>query len=371
MNIDTSSIDTWLDGVSRQLVQLQFRMNQKQRYRLYRKLEGMLRMNEALSRSLDRLYQNVSEMGKYPRRPAAIALREWFLKDRAGIGLSEAMEGWIPPSELYMIRAGEESGTMAKSLASIQSMGERAKEMKGAVTYAVTYPTFMAVLVSFVLWMFGVNLIQNMRKTAPPSVMKAMGGVAAVSDFIANYGLWVVIGILTTVTVISVTLPYWRGTLRSKFDMFAPWSWYRVLQGSSFLLGLSSLLGAQVPLKRALEILEEQGTPWLRERVNSARQEVLRGRNLGEALRIGRYNFPDPSVAIDLEILSERADVGSVIEEVTDEWIRDQIESMKGQAAIARNVGLAAVGGTIAWAMQSVFAVVTEVSKGGNGMMGK
>ncbi len=361
MSFDEINIDT--EALERRLAQFQLRSSRKQRYRIYRKLEGMLRMNEALSRALDRLYQNASEMGKYPRRPAAVALREWFLKDRAGVGLSEAMEGWIPDSELYMIRAGEESGTMAKALASIRLVGERALQMRAAVSYAIAYPSFMIILVSFVLWMFGVNLIQNMRKTAPPSVMEAMGGVASVSDFIANWGLWVLAGLIGFFTVVTITLPYWASGLRAKLDMYPPWSWYRVLQGSGFLLGLSSLLGSQVPLKRSLEILEDQAKPWLKERINSARQEVLRGRNLGEALRIGRYNFPDPGVAIDLEILSERADVGSVIEQVTEEWMNDQIEMLKAQAAITRNVGLIIVGGTIAWAMQSVFAVVSQVSK--------
>jgi len=348
--------------------QIQFRKNRKIRFRIYRKLEGMLKMNEALSRCLDRLYQNASEMGKYPKRPAAIALREWFLKDRGGMGLAESMEGWVPSAELYMIRAGEESGTMAKAFTSIMMMGERAREMKGAVMHAIAYPAFMMLLVSFVLWMFGVNLIQNMKKTAPPKVVATMGDVAAVSDFIAAWGVWVLVGIFVTCIFIAVTMPYWRGPLRAKFDMYPPWSWYRVLQGSGFLLGLASLLGAQVPLKRSLEILEEQGTPWLRERIHSARQEVLRGRNLGEALRMGKYNFPDPGVAVDLEILSERADVGGVIEQVTADWIRDQIEALKGQADIARNVGLAIVGGTIGWAMQSVFGVVTEVSNSSGGM---
>ena len=361
MSLNDITIDT--EAINRRWAQIQLKNNRKQRFRIYRKLEGMLRMNEALSRALDRLYQNASEMGKYPNRPAAMALREWFLKDRAGLGLSESMEGWVPDSELYMIRAGEESGTMAKAFASIQMVGERAREMRGAVTYAVAYPGFMIILISFVLWMFGVNLIQNMRKTAPPSVIAAMGGVATVSDFIANWGIWVLVGLFVIVMIITVTLPIWTGQTRSKFDMWAPWAWFRVVQGSGFLLGLSALLGSQVPLKRALEILEDQAKPWLKERINSARQEVLRGRNLGEALRIGKYNFPDPAVAIDLEILSERADVGSVIEQVTDEWITDQIDVLKAQAAVTRNIGLIIVGGTIAWAMQSVFAVVTEVSK--------
>lgn len=357
-----------VDGLERRITQFQFRFGRKHRFRIYRKLEGMLRMNEALSRSLDRLYLNSSEMGKYPRRPPAVALREWFLKDRAGVSLSESMEGWVPAGELYMIRAGEESGTLPKSLAAIQAVGEKARQMKEAVMYAVGYPAFMVVLLSFVLYMFGVQLIDNMRKTAPKNVMAAMGSVADVSDFIKDYGIYTLLLIIVTCVFITATLPYWRGPTRAKFDMWPPWSWYRVLQGSAFLLGLSALLGAQVPLKRSLEILEEQGNPWMRERINSARQEVLRGRNLGEALRVGKYNFPDPGVAVDLEILSERADVGSVIEQVTEEWIRDQVDSMRTQAGLARNIGLALVGGVIAWTMMSVFSVVGELSKGGSSM---
>jgi len=355
---DLKELEAWL-------TKFQFRTSRKHRYRIYRKLEGMLRSNEALSRSLDRLYLNVTEMGKYPKRPAAIALREWFLKDRSGISLSEAMEGWIPTGELYMIRAGEESGTMAKALQSIQNLGEKSKQMREAVTYAVGYPVFMVILVSFVLWTFGVNLITNMRKSAPAHVVAAMGSIAYVADFINDWGITVIIGLIALCALIAFTLPIWRGTLRAKFDMYPPWSWYRILQGSGFLLGLSALLGSQVPLKRSLEILEEQGNPWMKERVNSAREEVLRGRNLGEALRIGKYNFPDPFVAVDLEILSERADVGSVIEQITEEWINEQILAMKGQAILARNIGMALVGGVIAWAMMAIFNVVGELTKPG------
>jgi type II secretory pathway component PulF len=364
-----SSTGLNIDELERRLTKFQFRTVRKHRFRIYRKLEGMLRMNEALSRSLDRLYLNTSEMGKHPRRPAAVALREWFLKDRAGITLSEAMDGWVPTGELYMIRAGEESGTLAKALAAIQAVGEKSRQMREAVMYAVGYPVFMVILVSFVLYMFGVQLIENMRKTAPKNVLAAMGGVATLSDFIRNWGIAVIIVVLIIAAIIAFSLPRWRGKLRAKFDMFPPWSWYRILQGSGFLLGLSALLGAQVPLKRSLEILEEQGNPWIRERIAAARQEVLRGRNLGEALRIGQYNFPDPMVAVDLEILSERADVGQVIEDVTAEWIREQIEELKAQAVVARNVGLMVVGGVIAWTMMSIFNVVSELSKPGSASM--
>ncbi|MCL2473907.1 MAG: type II secretion system F family protein [Alphaproteobacteria bacterium] len=353
-----NQIDAWL-------MRFQFRNNTRMRHRIWRKLEGMLKANEALSRALDRLYQNVTEMGKYPNRPAAVALRDWFVQDRAGISLAQAMSGWVPPEELYLIRAGEESGSLAKTLGFIQKMGQRRKQMKQAVQAAVGYPAALFVLIGFVIWTFSINLIANMRLHAPPRVVASMGAVVPFSDFVAAYGLYIVAAVIITCMIIIVSLPRWQGRLRSKFDMYPPYSWYRVLQGSGFLMGLSALLGAQVPLKRSMEILEEEGTPWIRERIGSARENVLRGQNLGEALRRTKYNFPAPEVAVDLEILAERADVGAVIEMVADEWMEDQVESMNHQAVVIRNIGLVIVGGIIAWTMMAIFNVVGELSRAG------
>ncbi|MGB4102274.1 MAG: type II secretion system F family protein [Alphaproteobacteria bacterium] len=354
--------------LSRSHAMWKFRTNRKIRFRVFRKLQGMLAMNEALSRALERLWYNASEMGKYPNRPAALALREWLQKDRAGHSLSEAMAGWVPSAELYMIRAGEESGTVAKSLMSIQMMGAAAKEMRNAISQAVSYPLFMIVLISGVLWMFGVNLIANMRTNAPKAVMESIGPMADASDFIMNYGIAVLLVVFTTIVLITVTLPYWCGKIRAKLDRYPPWAWFRIWQGTGFMLGLSALMGAQVPLRRALEILEEQGNPWMRERVSAAIAAVLQGKNLGEALRMNEYGFPDPQVALDMEILSERGDIGAVIEEVTQEWIREQIDMLKVQAVVTRNFGLAIVGAVIAFAMLSILhitVVITDSTKGG------
>ncbi|MEJ0061697.1 MAG: type II secretion system F family protein [Alphaproteobacteria bacterium] len=353
---------------SRSYAMWKFRSNTKMRFRVYRKLQGMLAMNEALSRALERLWYNSSEMGKYPNRPAAMALREWLQRDRAGDSLSQAMAGWVPSAELYMLRAGEESGTVAKSLRSIMMMGESAKEMRTAVMQAITYPAFMIILISGVLWMFGVNLIQNMRKNAPKAVLESIGPLADVSDFIMKWGIAILLSIGTLAVITSVTMPFWRGKTRAKFDKYPPWSWFRIWQGSGFMLGLSALMGAQVPLRRALEILEQQGNPWIKERIASAVEAVLQGKNLGEALRQGNYGFPDPQVALDMEILSERGDIGSVIEEVTQEWIREQIDELKAQSVVVRNIGLAVVGTVIAFAMSSILhitVVISDSSKGG------
>lgn len=347
------------------IAQMSIRFNRKERFRIYRKLGGMLAMNESLGRSLERLWYNVSEMGKKPNKPIAVALRDWLNKDRMGITLSEAMAGWIPVNELFMIRAGEESGAVAQSFKVILDMGDKGKAMKEAISQAITYPLFMMVLIGAVLWMFGVNMIAPMKQFAPPQVMASMSGLVMTSDFVQSYGILVVIGIIGAVGGLAFSMPIWLGEIRIKFDMFPPWSWYRVWQGSAFLLSLSALLAASVPLKRALEVLESQSSPWLKERIYATRQEVMRGRNLGESLRAIGMNFPDPQVALDMEILAERADVAETMQAIADEWMDEQIAKLQVQSQFVRFAGMGVVGGIIAWAMLSIVNVSTEMSNGG------
>ncbi len=278
-----------LENFGQRYAQFVFKSNRKMRFRIYRKLQGMLAMNEALSRALERLWYNASDMGRAPTKPSAMALQEWLRRDRAGDTLSEAMNGWIPSAELYMIRAGEESGQVANSLLAIMHVGDAAQRMRAAIISAISYPLFMGALLGGVFWLFGVNLVANMRKAAPAKVMESMGSIAAVSDFVMNYGIFMIVLVILIIVGVSASMPYWRGPTRVKFDRFPPYSWFRIWQGSAFLLGLSALLKAQVPLKRSVEILEEEGNPWLRERLRSAREEILRGRNLGEALRAGNF----------------------------------------------------------------------------------
>ena len=52
--------------------------------------------------------------------------------------------------------------------------------------------------------------------------MKAMSGVAAFSDFVNDFGLYIVAGLIALCIFIAVTLPRWRGALRAKFDNIPP-----------------------------------------------------------------------------------------------------------------------------------------------------
>lgn len=350
------------------MAQSSMRRKKKMRFRMYRKLQGMLDMNEPLPTALDRLWRNVSDDGRKQNAPAAIAVAQWLERSRRGSSIADMMEGWLPAREIMLLRAGEESGNVGKAIGSIMTMDEAGGKMKAAIKGAMTYPVFITLLLAGVLWMFGVNLIEPMRKNAPPQVVQKLAGIAMVSDFVRANGLVTLAVLGALIVVIFVTLPLWTGKIRAKIDMFPPYSWYRIWQGSSFLLSMSALLSAQVPLRKCFEILLNKAGPWLKERLESARQEILRGKNLGEALRVHGLNFPDPQLARDLEILSERADVARTLEVLAHEWLNEQTLALQQQAALVRTVGMGAVGGFIAWAMLSIVGIAQSMAQGGGGM---
>ena len=354
-----------LDDFNLSMAQYKMRSSKKMRFRIYRKIQGMMEMNEPLPTALDRLWRNVSEDGTRPNRPAAIGVQQWLERSRQGKSLADMLDGWIPQRELMLVRAGEESGNVAKAITSIMTVDEAASKMRAAIMSAVSYPVFIFLLMAGVLWMFGVNLIEPMRKNAPASVVQQMAGIAAVSDFVRDRGLLVLGVIGASVAGIIVMLPLWTGRTRARFDMFPPFAWYRIWQGSAFLLSMSALLSAQVPLRKCFEILLTGAKPWLQERLESARQEILRGKNLGEALRSQKLNFPDPHLARDLEILSERVDVARTLEILAKEWLEEQTRVLNSQSGLIKTIGMGLVGGFIAWAMLSIVGISQSVAGGG------
>ena len=355
-----------LDDLSYKLAKFSFRNNLKQQLRLYRKLAGMLNMNEALPRALERLWVTASFNGKKPNDPQAIALKEWRQALQTGRTLTDAMGGWIPDRHIMILRSGEESGAIAKGLQAIEFIEKSTARMRGAISNAITYPAFIFIVMFAVLWMFGINLVTPMREFAPASVQEKIAGLGAVTDFVQDYGIliFIILGIVTAGIVFS--LPRWLGPIRAKVDKYPPYSWYRIWHGSAFLMSMSALLAAQTPLSRALSILESRANPWLRERIFSARQEVMRGKNLGEALQADDLGFPDETIVFDMIILAERADIATILDMVSREWLDEQILMLEAQSGVVRSAGMMIMGGVIGWAFMSIISIAQGTAEMGS-----
>ncbi|MDY1055469.1 type II secretion system F family protein, partial [Pseudomonas aeruginosa] len=108
----------------------------------------------------------------------------------------------------------------------------------------------------------------------------------AIASFVTGPGIYVLVAVITLTVVVIVTLPTYRWKGRVWLDRtLPPWSIYRMLQGTTFLLNMAVMLNAGIRPYDSLASMIKISPPWLKQRLEAARYGVGLGQNLGVALR--------------------------------------------------------------------------------------
>jgi type II secretory pathway component PulF len=118
-----------------------------------------------------------------------------------------------------------------------------------------------------------------------------------VAQFIRGYSFLIFSFLFVLIIFIIYTMPRWISKSRIMFDSFPPWSLYKMWQGSSFLLAISSMMAAGVKLDEvSLRRISNQSEPYLKQRVAMLVRYITAGDNLGDALYKSGYKFPDEEI---------------------------------------------------------------------------
>jgi type II secretory pathway component PulF len=174
--------------------------------------------------------------------------------------------------------------------------------------------------------------------------------------------LYVVAGIVLALAAIVAAMPRWRGNLRIFFDRFAPFSIYRLVVGSGFLLAFSALQTAGVTVEKSLTRLSDLADPWLRERLDGALLGVRSGLNCGEALRNSGYVFPSQEVIDDLCVYAEYRGFGEALKLLADEWMEEGIEQVSAQMKVLNGLSIATLAIVIGWLVTGFFGIQHEIA---------
>ncbi|EGY28630.1 PilR type IV pilus biosynthesis protein, partial [Candidatus Regiella insecticola 5.15] len=79
----------------------------------------------------------------------------------------------------------------------------------------------------------------------------AQKGVYYFYIFVVSYGWLLIIGFIILCSIIAYTMPRWVGKKRFYADQFPPYSFYKQLQGATFITCIDALLSSNIPLKSA------------------------------------------------------------------------------------------------------------------------
>ncbi|NRR33761.1 type II secretion system F family protein [Oxalobacteraceae bacterium] len=333
------------------------------RLRLYRKIANMLANGLPLLKILEELHGRASEQGRRPHEPLAIVLDDCRRMVQNGRLLAEALAGWVSSSEQMILMAGEQSGRLERTLMALIDVVQAEKKIKSVILGGVMYPCAVFALVLIYIYLFGTQVVPQFARMVDPSGWHgAARSLYLMSLLVQHWMLYLLLAGAALVAAVLCSMPVWRGNTRVLFDKFAPYSVYRLVVGSSFLIAFSALQGAGVTVEKSLMRLSDMASPWLRERLDGALLGVKSGLNCGEALRNAGYGFPSTEVIDDLCVYAEYKGFAQALKILADEWMEQGVAQVTLQMRVLNGCAIVTLAVVIAWLVAGFFGIQQEIA---------
>jgi type II secretory pathway component PulF len=311
----------------------------------YRSLLMLIDNNVRLNVALKELYTVYSEGGKKKNHPVAIIIQSCLNGMNNGHSFTESIKEWVPQDEAMLLQAGELAGSLSNAFREVEFVMTAKKKIFGAVMGAVSYPVVLFGMLGFLLHMISTDLVPKLAKVVSPEKWNGTAGVLRdIAWFVNNYGLTSIIGVVVTVVLCLVSLPYLRGPFRVYLDKVAPWSIYRMIQGASFLLNVSALIKSGMRLNQVLEMLAEQAKPWLRQRIEATSEGLSEGRNFGESLSQTGYHFPDIKANRFISVIANYSGLDVALSKFGSRWLDETVNTVQKFSKLMLVMGVMSVG---------------------------
>lgn len=335
----------------------------KQRNRVYRKLTRFLGNGVPLPRALDILWQHASDDGRKPKEAQAIIIDQWRRHVNEGRKFGRAIRGWVPEADRLVIEGGESAGNLTVALEKAISINESAGRIKKTVVQGLAYPVMLVMAAVALLILIVRQVVPAFENVLPREEWTGLGAqMSAVATFVDGYLHVFLAFVIALTAVVTYSLPRWTGRMRARFDAVAPWSIYRLVIGSGFMLTTSGMIRAGIPLPTVLSMLARDASPWYRERLTQTLRWVNEGHNLGEALHKTNFRFPDRESVTDLRAYAALNKFDEALEKLGTEWLTESVEKIETQTAVLRNVGFLVLGLTFMWIYGGIFSLQQQIS---------
>lgn len=350
MNLDQLNID---------FARFQFKNDAKTRQRLWKKMSKLLGDGIPIIPAL----QELKALNK-PTSPLALALADWIRGLNNGRKISDVVMPWVSTEEYMLIVAGEQSGKLSESLLSVVRVSKAKLEIRTSVVSGIAYPAFLALLSFGILYLFAFKIIPAFTKAAKSD---AWFGVARlmidVSTFVQNWLIWMVVLLVVLTIAFFASLPLWNSPLRTRLDRYPPYSIYRVMQGSSWLIALSALVQAGTRVESAIEQLGQGASAWAATRSAAALKGLRAGRDLGESLQKSGYEFPDREIISDIRIYATKSGFDEALRIIGNDWITESVERIQALMKIVFGIALMLVGSLIAFVVSGLIAMQLQLTQ--------
>lgn len=337
----------------------------------YRKIGVMLRNGVRLEKVLEDLYKRASDDGRKPKEAMAILFDSWRRVVLNGGRLSDALDGWVPYSEKMIIQAGEEAGKLPENLDAVINVVKSSKKIKSVVLGGIAYPVALLAATLVYLFIFGLKVIPEFTKIVNPDNWGNLArSLYLMSKYVQSFGVPTVAVLIIVIVAIVASMPKLTGNMRVTLDKMPPFSVYRLVIGSGFMLALSALISGGQRIQDALSSLRSSASPYLRERLDGFLLGVNSGMKAGDAMRHSGYDFPSKEIIDDLTVYAEHSnDFSEALQIIAREWLEDGVERITAQMKVLSGMAIITMASFLMWIVAGFFAIQQEIAGLSRGMM--
>lgn len=225
-----------------------------------------------------------------------------LMKDiQTGSSLTQALqvhEKRLPAILIYMVEAGEYSGTLEKSLETMALHFEKSFKLQKKIKAALRYPVLISIVaVAVVAFLMAVvvptfvDLFQGQGEKLPLPTRILVG----ISDFIIHFGFLVIAFILVAGLLFHIYIKTEEGRLKfdkRKFAIPIIGSLIRKTVASRFARTMATLMSSGVGITDSLDITARVvGNAYARYCLENIRKQVISGKGLYQPLKATKL-FP-------------------------------------------------------------------------------
>ena len=340
-----------------------WQFNGKKRNRIYLKLSRFLNNGVSLPKALDILWTHATDDGKNPKNDVAIIIDQWRRKVAEGKKFGQAIKGYVPDSDRLVIEGGEAAGDLTVAIDKAISINESARKIKNTVVQGLAYPVMLIVAALALLILIVRQVVPAFEAVLPREEWEGVGAqMAVVADIIDGYLYYGLGVVFLLIALVFYSMPRWTSSLRVKADKFPPWSIYRLVLGSGFMLTVSGMIRSGIPIPKVLDMLSRDASPWYKQRIAYTLKWIKEGHNLGEALHRTGFDFPDKESVMDLRAYASLNKFDEALEKLGNEWLTESVEKIEMQTNVLKNIGFVVLGGTFMWIYGGIFSLQQQIS---------
>lgn len=300
------------------------------RVQLYRMLSDLMKDGLPLFESLGLINKAGASVYKksFLKKVDYISER---LQDSSSI--SSAFSGVIPDEEQSILASSEVAGDLVEGFESVISSVKVKQQIFAKLIKALTVPIILISACALVLIMYSIKVFPAFEAVIPLEKWPGLSyNVYSIGLWFMQPGfLFLLAGLVVFFFMVSKSLSLLTGGLRNNvLDKIQPYKTYKKLQSSQFLMDISILIKAGVPIADAIEKKAEMSKGWTKYHYDLMYKNLSMGLSYKESLDTGFFSKEDIFIITIYSSLNGFVEMLTEISNKSNESTLKSIEDLSG-----------------------------------------